>query len=514
MQSSNPKNKTRVRLLAGAAVAAVIGIGAITAWPTLSPADTTPQATQQTAQQTMGSSFIAGAPSSFADLAAKVSPAVVNVSSTHVVENQGSNGMPFSVPPGSPFEDFFKQFQQQMPQQHRAQKVSSLGSGFIIEPSGYVVTNNHVVDGAKDIEVTLTDGTVYPAKVIGTDAKTDLALLKVEARKPLPFVSFGDSDKMRIGDWVMAVGNPFGLGGSVTAGIVSARGRDIHEGPYDDFLQIDAAINQGNSGGPTFSTDGSVIGINTAIFSPSGGSVGIGFAIPSNLAKPIIAELKDQGHIERGWLGVAIQPLTPDLTQGMGLHSDKGALVSSVQENSPAAAAGLKSGDVVVRFGDRAIESPKDLSRMVAETASGATVPVKVWRDGSEQTVEVKIAEMKEEVASADRSEHGGEPSASDTVDQLGATLAPVNDLTRQQFGLSDDAKGVVIANLAQDSALAEQGVRPGDVIERVNDRKIASPADVAKALQEAAADKRSVAVMLIDSDGNDRFVAVQISQS
>ena len=510
MQSNTPKSKTRVRLLAGAAVATVMGLAAVTALPTISPADTTPQAT--------ASGFVAGAPSSFADLAAKVSPAVVNVSSTHVVENEGPSGMegmPFNFPPGSPFEEFFKQFQQQQGHQKpSARKVHSLGSGFIIDASGYVVTNNHVVDGAKDIEVTLTDGSEYPAKVIGTDAKTDLALLKVETKTPLPFVSFGDSDKMRIGDWVMAVGNPFGLGGTVTAGIVSERGRDIHEGPYDDFLQIDAAINQGNSGGPTFSTDGSVIGINTAIFSPSGGSVGIGFAIPSNLAKPIIAELKDQGHIDRGWLGVAIQPLTPDLTQGMGLGSDKGALISSVQDNSPAAAAGLKSGDVVVGFGEREIESPKDLSRAVADTASGATVPVKVWRDGSERTVEVKIAEMKEEVASAAQPGEESGTAASNTVDQLGATLAPVNDMTRQQFGLSEDAKGVVIADLERDSALAEQGVRPGDVIERVNDRKVANPEDVAKALREAEADKRSVAVMLIESDGNDRFVAVQISES
>ncbi len=509
MQSFNPKGKTRVRLLAGAAVATVLGLGAVAALPTVSPADTAPVPA--------AAPFIAGAPSTFADLAAKVSPAVVNVSSTHVMtqQEQGVPQMPFDFPEGSPFEQFFKQFQQQQrEQQKHPQKVTSLGSGFIIDASGYVVTNNHVVDGAKDIEVTLTDGSAYPAKVIGTDAKTDLALLKVEAKKPLPFVSFGDSDKMRIGDWVMAVGNPFGLGGSVTAGIISARGRDIHEGPYDDFLQIDAAINQGNSGGPTFSTDGNVIGINTAIFSPSGGSVGIGFAIPSSLAKPIIAELKEQGHIDRGWLGVAIQPLTPELTQGMGLSSDKGALISSIQDNSPAAAAGLKTGDVVTRFGDRAIESPKDLSRAVAETASGASVPMKVWRDGSEKTITVKIAEMKEEVASAEHSEPSGEPSASDTVDQLGATLAPVNDVTRQQFGLSEDAKGVVIADLEQDSALAEQGVRPGDVIERVNDRKIANPADVAKALQEAEADNRSVAVMLIESDGNDRFVAVQISQS
>jgi serine protease Do len=463
--------------------------------------------------------YAAAPPESFADLAAKVSPAVVNVSSTHVMtqqEGQGPGEMP-QFPEGSPFDQFFKQFQeQQREQQKHPRKVTSLGSGFIIDANGYVVTNNHVVDDAKDIEVTLTDGSEYPAKVIGTDAKTDLALLKVEAKKPLPYVSFGDSDTMRIGDWVMAVGNPFGLGGTVTAGIVSARGRDIHEGPYDDFLQIDAAINQGNSGGPTFSTDGSVIGINTAIVSPTGGSVGIGFAIPSNLAKPIIAELKEQGHIERGWLGVSIQELTPDLTQGMGLNTDKGALVASVQPGSPAAEAGIKSGDVVLGFGDHVIASPKDLSRVVAETQSGASMPMKIWRDGSERTINVKIAQMKEEVASAEGSGKGSSdgPAASDTVQQLGATLAPVTDETRQQFGLADDAAGVVIADLEQDSVLADQGVRPGDVIERINDRKVANPADVATALHEARADKRSVAVMLIGRDGNDRFVAVQIGQS
>lgn len=463
-------------------------------------------------------SFAAAPPESFADLAAKVSPAVVNISSTHVLtqqDGQSQDEMPFNFPEGSPFEQFFKQFQQQQQEQRKhPRKVTSLGSGFIIDANGYVVTNNHVIDDAKDIEVTLNDGTEYPAKLVGTDTKTDLALLKVEAKKPLPYVSFGDSDHMRIGDWVMAVGNPFGLGGTVTAGIVSARGRDIHEGPYDDFLQIDAAINQGNSGGPTFSTDGSVIGINTAIVSPSGGSVGIGFAIPSNLAKPIVAELKQQGHIDRGWLGVAIQELTPDLTQGMGLPSDKGALVSSVQDNSPAAEAGIKSGDVVLDFGEHAITSPKDLSRVVAETPSGTSVPVKIWRKGSEQTVNVKIAPMKEDVASADGKGGGskGGSAASDTAQELGATLAPVTDQTRQQFGLAEDAQGVVIADLEQDSALADQGVRPGDVIERINDRKIANPNDVAKALDEARADKRSVAVMLIARDGNDHFVAVQIN--
>ncbi len=457
-------------------------------------------------------------PSTFADLAAKVSPAVVNISSTHVLtpkEGESMEGMPF--PEGSPFEQFFKPFmdQQRQEQMKHPRKVTSLGSGFIIDASGYIVTNNHVIDDAKGIEVTLTDGTEYPAKLIGADPKTDLALLKVEAKTELPHVSFGDSDKMRIGDWVMAVGNPFGLGGTVTAGIVSARGRDIHAGPYDDFLQIDAAIHPGTSGGPAFSTDGSVIGINTAIVSPSGGSVGIGFAIPSNLAKPIIAELKQQGHIERGWLGVAIQELTPDLTQGLGLKSSQGALISSVQEDSPAAAAGLKAGDVVLDFGGNAIASPKDLSRVVAETPHGTSVPVKIWRNNAEQKVEVKIAELKEDVASAAAPTGSGDvDSGADAVSALGATLAPVNDRTRQQFDLPDDANGVVIADLEQDSALAEQGVRPGDIIERVNDREVVGPSDVTKAIEQAHEARRDVVVFLIQHDGNDRFVAVQTTQS
>jgi len=463
-----------------------------------------------------GPGYAASAPESFADLAAKVTPAVVNVSSTHVAAEQAVQ-MPFEVPPGSPFEQFFKQFQnQQGDQPKREHKVTSLGSGFIIDASGYIVTNDHVVDQAKDVQVTLTDGSEYPAKVIGTDSKTDLALLKVETKKPLPYVSFGDSDKMRIGDWVMAVGNPFGLGGTVTAGIVSARGRDIHEGPYDDFLQIDAAINQGNSGGPTFSTDGSVIGINTAIFSPSGGSVGIGFAIPSNLAKPIIAELKQQGHIDRGWLGVSIQDLTPELTQGMGLNSTKGALVAEVQDGSPAAKAGLKAGDVVLDFGNHVISSPKDLSRAVADTPRNTTVPMKIWRDGAERTVDVTVAAMKEDVASNDRGSQAPSSSVaeSDTVQQLGAVLAPVNEETRQKFGISESTQGVLVADLQDNSVLAEQGVRPGDVIERINNRKVTTPGDVAKALGETRTDNRSVAVMLINRDGNDHFVAVQIGQS
>lgn len=455
-------------------------------------------------------------PATFADLAAKVSPAVVNISSTHVLAPRpGLEQMPFDFPEGSPFEEFFKPFLEQQRQSEHPRKVTSLGSGFIVDPTGYVVTNNHVIGDAKDIEVTLTDGSEYPAKLIGADPKTDLALLKVEAKVDLPHVSFGDSDKMRIGDWVMAVGNPFGLGGTVTAGIVSARGRDIHDGPYDDFLQIDAAINQGNSGGPAFSMSGEVIGINTAIASPNGGSVGIGFAIPSNLAKPIIAQLKEQGHIDRGWLGVAIQDVTPELSQGLGLPGSEGALIASVQPESPAAAAGLKAGDVVVSFDGDDIASPKDLSRAVAATKSGAKVPVKIWRDHAEQTVSVTIGELKEDVASAAAPTGAGDvQNGADVVGELGATLAPLNDRTRAQFDLPPTATGVVIADLDRDGALAEKGVRPGDIIERVNDRTVTQPADVVEAIKEAGDAHRKVVVLLIEQDGNDRFVAVQTAES
>ena len=296
------------------------------------------------------------APDSFADLAAKVTPAVVNISSTHKeTEGDSEDQMPFDFPKGSPFEQLFKPFMEQQRQQHHNAKITSLGSGFIIDPSGYIVTNNHVIDEATDIEVTTTDGTEYPAKLIGTDTKTDLALLKITAKKPLPFVNFGDSDKERVGDWIMAVGNPFGLGGSVSAGIVSARGRDINAGPFDDFLQLDAAINQGNSGGPTFSTDGDVIGINTAIASPNGGSVGIGFAIPSNLANPVIEALREHGSVERGWLGVEIQKVTPDLAKAMGLPQPEGALVSGVQDGSPATKL-LKTGVVIVGYNGQTVD--------------------------------------------------------------------------------------------------------------------------------------------------------------
>ena len=338
-------------------------------------------------------------PGSFADLVDRVMPAVVNVSTVQggnaAPEQRGMPGMP-EFPPGSPFEEFFRQFQeQQRGARPRAERQQAQGSGFIIDAAGYVVTNNHVIDGADEISVTLHDGSRLDAKLVGRDPKTDLALLKVDAGKPLAYLEFGDSDTARVGDWVIAIGNPFGLGGTVTSGIVSARGRDIQAGPYDDFLQLDASINRGNSGGPTFDVHGRVIGINTAIFSPSGGSVGIGFAIPSTLARSVVAQLKDFGRTRRGWLGVRIQGVTPEIAESLGLRSATGALVASVTPNGPAAEAGIQAGDVILTFDGKEVNEMRRLPRVVAETGVEEQVPVKLWRRGQEQTVRVKVGELE-----------------------------------------------------------------------------------------------------------------------
>ncbi len=372
----------------------------------------------------LGPAQAAEAPASFAALAEKVTPAVVNISTEREVAGSGATprGLPFDFPEGSPFEEFFRRFEGrrgQVPER----MATALGSGFIVDPSGYVVTNNHVVDSATNIEVTLTTGQSFPAKLLGADRKTDLALLKIDSPDPLPAVSFGNSDAVKVGDWVMAVGNPFGLGGTVTAGIVSAGGRDLHAGPFDDFLQIDASINQGNSGGPTFSMAGEVIGVNTAIASPNGGSVGIGFAIPSNMAKTVIAELRQHGAVERGWLGVQIQPVTPEIAAAVGLKEPKGAIVSQVLPDSPAAKAGLKQGDIILGFGGSAIGEMRDLPRLVAATDVGEDVNVDIWRDREEQSVSVEIAKLddSDEVAAIDGTpaQPGGE-----SVEPLGLELA------------------------------------------------------------------------------------------
>jgi serine protease Do len=460
-------------------------------------------------------------PASFADLAAKVTPAVVNISSTHVetADSPQDQGLPFDVPKGSPFEQFFKQFMQQQGQHATKRKATALGSGFIIDPAGYIVTNNHVIESATQIQVTTNDGVDHPAKLIGADPKTDLALLKIETSKPLPALQFGDSDKARVGDWVLAIGNPFGLGGTVTTGIISARSRDIHEGPFDDFLQIDASINQGNSGGPTFNMNGEVVGINTAIFSPSGGSVGIGFAIPSNLAKPILAELKDKGSIQRGWLGVEIQQVTPEIAGAMGLDGAKGALVASVQPDSPASRAKLEPGDVILSFNGQSVHEMRDLPRLVAETDPNSKVDLGILRDKKQITVSTTIGKLKDDnqVASNDQENQDNSPaddSAGVQVAALGATLAPVTQETRQQFNLDQDEKGVVVADIDQDGPLADQGVRPGDVIKKVSDSEVKSPADVKRLADRAKADKQQVLLMLVDRGGKSLFVAVKLDNA
>ncbi len=450
-------------------------------------------------------------PESFADLAAKVTPAVVNISSSRKVAEVDSPEMPFNFPKGSPFGDLFRQFEEQQDGGHKQiHKATSLGSGFVIDPAGYIVTNNHVIEDSSDITVTLPEGAEYPAKLIGTDPKTDLALLKVEAKGPLPFVAWGDSDKARVGDWVLAVGNPFGLGGSVTTGIVSARSRDIHEGPFDDFLQIDAAINQGNSGGPTFDMNGHVVGINTAIVSPSGGSVGIGFAIPSNLAKTVVAELREKGSIERGWLGVEIQQVTPELAQGLGLDEPKGALVANIDPTSPAAKVDLKSGDVILGFNGTKVTEMRDLPRLVADAEPGSQVTLDILRDGHEKEIAVEIGKLKsEKVAANDNGGAADEDGSESAV--LGAKLAALTPESRQAFNLDDQTKGVVIIDLTEDSPLVDQGVKPGDVIERIGNSDVTQPAEITRLAEAVKKSDKPVLVMLVSRDGRDHFIAVNL---
>ena len=462
----------------------------------------------------LGAADAAEAPASFADLAAKVTPAVVNIASKHKLAQAGDdNGhTPFVVPKGSPFEDFFKHFNERQRPDNGAESMA-LGSGFIVDPAGYVVTNNHVVDDATEVNITLNTGTTYPAKVIGTDKKTDLALLKVESPTPLPAVSFGDSDAVRVGDWVMAVGNPFGLGGTVTSGIVSARGRDLNSSPFDDFLQIDASINQGNSGGPTFSMAGEVIGINTAIFSPNGGSVGIGFAIPSNLAKTIIATLREKGSIERGWLGVQIQGVTPDIASAVGLDKPAGAIVSDVMPDSPAAKAGLQRGDVILTFNGKAVDRLHDLPRLVAAAPIGGKAEVTLWRNRAQQTVTVEVAKLAEDqVAANDNQPEAPAAPAADSVETLGLTLASLTPDLRQQFGIAETINGVVVTSVADDGPAAKRGLQPGDVIEQVGSAPVATPQQVASLAKAARAENRDAVLLLVNRQGDEIFVAVEVA--
>ena len=461
-----------------------------------------------------GGAFARAAPESFADLAAKLLPVVVNVSTSQSVKRESTPQIP-QLPPGSPFEEFFKEFFDRQRRDAPARRTTSLGSGFVIDPSGLIVTNNHVIAEAEEITVILHDETRLKAEVVGRDTKTDLAVLRVKAEKPLSAVPFGDSNKARVGDWVVAIGNPFGLGGSVTAGIISARGRNINAGPYDDFIQTDASINRGNSGGPLFNMQGEVIGINTAIYSQTGGSVGIGFSIPANLAKPVIDQLTKFGKARRGWLGVRIQTVTEELAEGLGLEKARGALVAAVTESGPAQKANIEVGDVILQFDGKPIEEMRELPRVVAETPIGKTVPVSVWRKGRKVELRAMLGEFPEDDKLAATTPEKTDDTSSNELVSLGITMARVNPELRQKFQLEEEVKGVIVTDVAPDSAAAEKGVRPGDVIRKVGpDQQIVnSPDEVQAKVDTAAKNKMKTILFLFEREGNPRFVALRLDK-
>ncbi|MCB1556468.1 MAG: DegQ family serine endoprotease [Alphaproteobacteria bacterium] len=458
------------------------------------------------------------APESFADLAASLSPAVVNISSTQKTEAlENLPDMPH-FPPGSPFEDFFEDFMDRHggPNGMPATPPTSLGSGFIIDgTNGYIVTNNHVIEDADEVRVTFSDDSTREATLVGRDEKTDIAVLQVETDTPLPAVPFGNSDHLRVGDWVLAIGNPFGLGGTVTAGIVSARQRNIHAGPYDDFIQTDASINRGNSGGPMFNLAGEVIGINTAIYSPSGGSVGIGFAIPSSLAEPVIRQLISFGHTRRGWMGVRIQAVTDEIADSLGLTESQGALIASVTKDGPADKAGLVAGDIILSFDAQTISEMRTLPRIVAETPIGKEARVEYWRNGKKAQATVTIGELEkaEESGLLDAAARKTESETGLTIEQVGMTLGTLSDSARAEYDISKTVEGVLILKIDPQSEAAEKGLLPGDVILEINQKAVTTPVAAGEIIRKAEKSGRSSLLLLVDRDGDVRFVALKLAK-
>jgi serine protease Do len=515
---SNASSPTRNRLLAAAAsiaIAGAIGLGAVTSGtaPVLAEAVkvVTPQAT------------------GFGDVVEKVSPAVVSVRVKSRIEpaSDGPGNGPGSLfnfdgqgfddlPDNHPLKRFFREFRgdgpraegprserrQERREQRRAERMrpSSQGSGFFISEDGYLVTNDHVIRDGAEYTVVMDNGDELDAKLIGSDERTDLAVLKVDDKRKFTYVAFADDSKIRVGDWVVAVGNPFGLGGTVTAGIVSARGRDIGAGPYDDFIQIDAAVNRGNSGGPAFNLEGEVVGINTAIFSPSGGNVGIAFAIPASTAKDVVAKLMSGGSIQRGWLGVQIQPVTAEIAESIGLDTPRGALVSEAQADGPAKEVGITAGDVIVSVDAKPVASPRELARLIGGIDPAKTVKVEVWRDGKSQTFDVKLGTL---------------PGSQDRADASPAPAPETGSLA--SFGMTvtraEDGKGLVVTDVAADSDAADRGVQAGDVILAVNSKEVSSAADIDAAVAEAAKAGRKAVLFQVMRDQTNRFVALPVAQ-
>ena len=461
-------------------------------------------------------------PIGFADIVERVKPSVISVKvniNEKVAKNDNNNGgdddssSPFQ--PGSPMERFFRRFggPDGMPPGMRGGPrgrgaVTGQGSGFFISADGFAVTNNHVVDGADKVEVTTDDGKTFSAKVIGTDARTDLALIKVEGGSNFPFAKLSDG-KPRIGDWVLAVGNPFGLGGTVTAGIVSASGRDIGNGPYDDFIQIDAPVNKGNSGGPAFNTEGEVMGVNTAIYSPSGGSVGIAFSIPASTVKTVIAQLKDKGSVSRGWIGVQIQPVTPEIADSLGMKKAEGALVAEPQANGPAAKAGIESGDVITAVNGESVKDARELARTIGSLSPGSAVKLNVLHKGQDKTVNLSLGQLPNTVeakADTDNGDKGGVTRGTD-VPKLGLTLAPANTVA------GAGKEGVVVTDVDPKSAAAERGFKEGDVILEVAGKSVANVGDVREAITAARSDNKNSVLMRVKSGGSSRFVAIPLAK-
>ncbi len=455
-------------------------------------------------------------PDTVADAAEKVMDAVVNISTAQNVAASRSVPVP-DLPPGAPFEEFFEEYfknRQEDGGENTPRRVSSLGSGFVIDPSGLIVTNNHVIADADEIYANFNDGTKLKAELVGRDTKTDLALLRVKPESPLTSVSFGDSEVLRVGDWVMAIGNPFGLGGSLSVGVVSARNRDINAGPYDNFIQTDAAINRGNSGGPLFNMAGEVVGVNTAIISPSGGSIGIGFAVPASSAKTVLAQLEQFGEVRRGWIGVRVQPVTDEIAETLDLDKAQGALVGVVSEDGPAAKAGLQAGDVILKFDGKDIKTIRDLTRTVADTMVDRDVPLNIIRKGKAQTLHLKVARMP-----ADESEAKAAPSSEKKADKpspqqeaLGLSLAALTDELRAQHKVNPAIKGVLVTDVVEHSVAAERGLRPGLVIVQVGQEAVESADMVERritALRKAG--RNAVLLLISDGEGEQEFITLPL---
>ncbi len=445
-----------------------------------------------------------GLPETFRDLADELLPGVVNISTTQIIKNRYNNRPEFQFPPGSPFEDMFRDFfDMDRNNKPKTRKATSLGSGFVIDESGYIVTNNHVIGEADQIEVVFQDETKLKAELIGKDSKVDIAVLKVKTKKKLKALKWGNSSESRVGDWVLAIGNPFGLGGTVTAGIISAKSRDIRMGQYDSFIQTDASINKGNSGGPMFNMDGEVIGINSAIFSPSGGSVGIGFAIPSTMAIDVIEQLKKFGKTSRGWLGVRIQLVTEEIAEAYGLDKARGALVASVEENSPSYKAGVKPGDIVLTFDGKNIKRDRDLPRIVAATKAGKIVELEIWRANKIRKLRVKLGELEtfEEKYQAELQNK----NIPNKIEKLGMQLVKITPDLRARFKISKKIKGVLILNVESNSAAAERGLKSGDVILAIVDndapkthKTVSSPIEIINKINQLKKEKKNILLLYV----------------